>query len=604
MLERLEIQDFALIDAVRVEFGAGFNVLTGETGAGKSIVIDAIGALLGNRVGAADVRSGAAAARVAGTFALGAMRPALKAALDEAGIAPDSDGRLLLSREIAASGRTTARIQGRALSVGALQQVARLLVDIHGQGENLSLLRSNLQLDFLDRFAGLDELRQGMGQAWRALQAAQAELRHLRRDTRELAQRADLLAFQIQEIADAGLAPDEEDALRAEYRRLRHSTELVELTSGVLQALSDAAEPARPASAWVDEAVRALQRLAELDPEAEPHLRAGEEISARLEELVADARRYAEGLEQEPGRLLEVEARLDVIESLKRKYGDSVAEILAYADAAAAELAGIQTGEDRAVDLAAQVEALTGEAAARAAALSARRKAGAPDLVAAVHRELALLNMPNLAFDAAVTQEEAPEGVQVETEEGPRPLLCGPSGIDTVAFLISPNPGEPLKPLATIASGGEASRLLLALKSALAHADETPVLVFDEIEIGVGGRSGAVLGEKMWSLVRNHQVICVTHLPQVAAYADHHFFIRKETDGERTTTQVNALADDPQVAELAAMSGSSGSAAARGMRELRARAQRWKAERQEKPASPPQSSPSPRPSPQGEGAGR
>lgn len=586
MLERLEIHDFALIDAVRVEFGAGFNVLTGETGAGKSIVIDAIGALLGNRVGAADVRSGAAAARVAGTFALDAMRPALAEALAEVGIAPDSDGRLSLSREIAASGRTTARIQGRALSVGALQQVAGLLVDIHGQGENLSLLRSPLQLQFLDRFAGLDELRQRMAHTWRALQTAQAELGHLGQDTRALAQRADLLSFQIQEIADASLTPGEEDALRAEYRRLRHGAELVDLSGSVLQALSDAAtlassayEPARPAGVWVDEAVRSLRRLAELDPEAEPHLRAGQEISAQLEELAADMRRYADGLEQESGRLPEVEARLDVIESLKRKYGDSIVEILAYAEAAAAELTGIQTGEDRAADLAAQAERLTAETAARAAELSARRKAGAPDLVAAVQRELALLNMPNLAFDVAVTQEEAPAGIEVETEEGPRALLCGPSGIDTAAFLISPNPGEPLKPLATVASGGEASRLLLALKSALAHADETPVLVFDEIEIGVGGRSGAVLGEKMWSLVRNHQVICVTHLPQVAAYADHHFFIRKETADKRTTTQVTALADNAQVAELAAMSGATGAAAARGMRELRARAQRWKAER-------------------------
>ena len=593
MLERLEIHDFALIDDVRVAFGAGFNVLTGETGAGKSIIIDAIGALLGNRVGAADVRSGASAARIAGTFALGAVRPALAAALQEVGAALDGDGRLSLSREIAASGRTTARIQGRAIAVGALQQVASHLVDIHGQGENLSLLRPALQLDFLDRFGGLDDLRQQVAAAWRALQAAQTELRHLRQDTRELAQRADLLAFQTQEIADAGLGAGEEEALRTEYRRLRHSAELAALTAGVLEALSDADEPARPAGVWLDEAVRSLRRLAELDPETEPHLQAGQEISAQLEELAADMRRYADGLEQEPGRLPEVEARLDVIESLKRKYGDSIAEILAYAEAAAAELMGIQTGEDRAADLAAQAERLTAETAARAAELSARRKAGAPDLVAAVQRELALLHMPSMAFDVAVTQEEAPEGIVVATDEGPRTLLCGPSGIDTAAFLISPNPGEPLKPLATVASGGEASRLLLALKSALAHADETPVLVFDEIEIGVGGRGGAVLGEKMWSLVGSHQVICVTHLPQVAAYADHHFFIQKATTGSRTTTQVNALSGTAQVKELTAMSGSSGAAAERGMRDLRAQARRWKAEQAGAQASLPLAAPSP-----------
>ena len=578
MLEHLEIHDFALIDEVQVELGAGFNVLTGETGAGKSIVIDAIGALLGNRVGAADVRSGARTARVEGTFVLETVRPALAEALDEVGVSLDDGGRLLLSREIAASGRTTARIQGRAMPVGALQQVAGLIVDIHGQGENLSLLRSKLQLEFLDRFAGLDEVRQQVTHAYRASSAVQTEMRHLQRDRRELAQRSDLLIFQIQEITEASLSPGEEDALRGEYRRLRHSAELVDLSGQILEALSDAAEPARPANDWMGEAVKALQQLVELDPEAEPYLQVGQELSAQMEELVADMRRYAGSLDCEPTRLLEVEGRLDIIESLKRKYGDSIAEILAYAEQAATELTGIQTSEDRAEDIARELQRLTGELAARAVELSAKRKFGVGDLVAAVHRELTLLGMPHMQFDVAVTQEEVPQGLLVETEEGPQTLQCGQTGIDTVEFLISSNRGEPLKPLATIASGGEASRLLLALKAALAHVDETPVLIFDEIEIGVGGRSGAVLGEKLWSLVRNHQVICVTHLPQVAAYADQHFFIHKETADNRTATHVDALSPDERIDELAAMGGAAGAAAERSARELYDRAQRWKVE--------------------------
>ncbi len=576
MLERLEIKDFALIDEVQVEFGAGFNVLTGETGAGKSIVIDAIGALLGNRVGAAEVRSGAKTARIAGTFALPASLPDLEETLQEVGVSPDDGGRLLLSREIAASGRTTARIQGRALPVGVLQQVAGLLVDIHGQGENLSLLRSKVQLDFLDRFAGLSELRQQVTQSFHTLRTVQSELQHLQRDKREMAQRADLLAFQVQEIAEAGLSPGEEEELRTEFRRLRHGAELVDLTGRILDALSDAAEPARPASAWLGEAVRDLQHLTELDPEAADYLQTGQEIAAQVEELVADVRRYATGLEVEPGRMLEVEARLDIIDNLKRKYGDTVAEILQYADEAAVELSRLQSSEDRAEGLVNEEQRLRGELSATAAELSEKRKIAVKELAAAVHEELTLLGMPNMAFDAAVTQEEVPHGLSVETEEGPRSLQYGPTGIDTVAFLISPNRGEPLKPLAAIASGGEASRLLLALKSALAHADETPVLVFDEIEIGVGGRSGAVLGEKMWSLVENHQVICVTHLPQVAAYADHHCFVHKATNGSRTLTRVETLSAEQQVDELVAMSGSSGAAAERSMRELLTRAQRWK----------------------------
>lgn len=580
MLERLEIQNFALIDEVRVEFGAGFNVLTGETGAGKSIVIDAIGALLGNRVGAAEVRSGARTARIEGAFALSNVPPDLAEVLQEFDISLDDKNRLRLSREIAASGRTTARIQGRATPVGVLQQVAGQLVDIHGQGENLSLLRSKLQLDFLDRFAGLGELRQRLAQSFRMLRAVQSEVRHLRQDKRELAQRADLLAFQVQEISEAGLAPGEEDALRAEYRRLRHSAEIVDLTGAVLGALSDAAEPARPASDWLGDAVKDLERLSELDPDAEQFLKAGQEVSAQLEELVADVRRYTTGLEQEPGRMLEVEARLDIIESLKRKYGDTIADVLGYADEAAAELARVQSSEDRVADLAQQEQQLAGELAGCAAELSGNRKSAVSELVGAVHSELALLGMPNMVFDVAVTQEEVPQGLLIETEEGPRALQCGPTGIDTVEFLISPNQGEPLKLLATIASGGEASRLLLALKSALAHADETPVLVFDEIEIGVGGRSGAVLGEKMWSLVENHQVICVTHLPQVAAYADHHYFIHKAAESSRTRTHVDRLEADRQVDELVAMSGAVGAAAERGIRELLTRAQRWKLERE------------------------
>lgn len=576
MLERLEIKDFALIDEAQVEFGAGFNVLTGETGAGKSIVIDAIGALLGNRVGAAEVRSGARTARIEGTFTLSANHPELEETLQGVGVSPDDGGRLMLSREIAASGRTTARIQGRALPVGVLQQVAGLLVDIHGQGENLSLLRSKVQLDFLDRFAGLSDLRQQVTHCYRTLQSVQSELQHLQRDKREMAQRADLLAFQIQEIAEAGLSAGEEEGLRTEFRRLRHGAELVDIAGRILDALSDAAEPARPASAWLGEAVNDLQILTELDPETAHCLQTGQDIAAQLEELIADVRRYANALEQDPGRMLEVEGRLDIIDNLKRKYGDTVAEILKYADAAAEELSRLQSGEDRADGLVNEEQRLSSELSATAAELSERRKAAVKELAAAVHEELTLLGMPNMQFHAAVTQEEVPHGLRVETEEGPRALQCGPTGIDTVAFLITPNRGEPLKPLAAIASGGEASRLLLALKSAMAHVDETPVLVFDEIEIGVGGRSGAVLGEKMWCLVQNHQVICVTHLPQVAAYADHHYFVHKATNGSRTLTRVETLSAERQVDELAAMSGSSGATAERSMRELLARAQQWK----------------------------
>jgi len=575
MLESLEIHDFALIDHVTIDFGPGLNVLTGETGAGKSIIIDAIGALLGSRVGATDVRTGAQSARIDGTFVLQTVRPELKNLLLEAGLDLE-DGRLILSREIAATGRTTARVQGRTVPVSVLQQIGSLLVDIHGQSEHLSLLRPAVQLEYLDRFGRLDELRYRVGHTYRRLRQVQNELERLQRHERELAQRADLLSFQIREITEAGLQPEEEQQLLQEYTVLRNIERLAELFTRTLEALSDAEDPQQPAATLIAHAVTALEHAADLDSQAQPFSSTAHELLAQLEDLTSAVRRRAQQLERNPARLAQVEERLELIANLKRKYGDSVPDILAYAKKAADELDKIQYGQEHLDELIQQERKLRAELASYAAELSAWRKGAAKDLTLAVLRELSALNMPAAIFDVSVTQEEIPQGLEVETAEGVRSFQFGETGIDQVELLISPNPGEPLKPVTAIASGGEASRLLLALKSALAHADQTPALVFDEIEIGVGGRGGTVLGEKLWRLANHHQVICVTHLAPVACYADHHFHIRKEVQGERTVTTVQRLSGEAQLEELVVMTGTTSAAAYRTMNEVLVRVRRWK----------------------------
>jgi DNA repair protein RecN (Recombination protein N) len=433
-----------------------------------------------------------------------------------------------------------------------------------------------------------------------AVSALVAELRELRheltaldRDERELAHRVDLLTFQVNEIAAAAPRPGEEEALETERTRLANAERLTLLADTAYRALVGAGEPTargpRGALDSLRDAVAQVEELGRLDPARQG---AGEELAEMLymlEDQARDLRAYREQVEHDPERLAEIDDRVHLLRDLRRKYGATIEDVLAYAETAAAELESLTHREERAATLRTREEALLADIGRRATVLSAARRAAGVRLAASVERAIRQLEMGRARFEVSVTQQPHATGVPLPSAEPAGERMAFDSrGIDRVEFLIAPNAGEPLKPLAKIASGGETARLMLALKSILASVDATPTLVFDEVDVGVGGRSGQVVGEKLWGLTRDgtHQVICITHLPQIAAFAESHFKITKDQQGDHTRTTVANLDEQAQVEELAAMLGGlpvtpEALAAAARMRE---RIQHWKAERQ--PATP------------------
>ena len=559
MLAELTITNFAIVEKLYLCFAPGFNVLTGETGAGKSIIIDAVSAVLGGRIGSEEVRAGADRAQVEGLFLLEpTMQAALRPLLRQNGLEGDDDETLILAREIRASGRTIARVNGRAVTVGLLREIGQQLVDIHGQSEHLSLLRTREHLGLLDRYAGLEAQRRAVTERVRELRRVRQELASLLRDERELARRADLLAYQVDEITAARLEIGEEKELAQERIRLANAERIAALIVKVTDALHEGTEGQLSVADLLGNAYRNLAELTRIDASLQPHHQATEALAAQAEELVCDLRTYLGGIEFSPARLQVVEDRLDLIYRLKRKYGDSIADVLAFAEQAARELETITHSEERVEELEARQEALLREIGALAADLSRQRREAADRLAADIEAELDDLQMAHTRFAAAFEQADDPEGVFV----GNRRLAFDANGVDRVEFLISPNPGEPLKPLVRIASGGETSRLMLALKTVLSQADETPTLIFDEIDQGIGGRVGGIVGRKLWGLAGGntatslaHQVLCITHLPQLAGFGDAHFRVRKEVSGERTTTDVQRITGEERVEELSQMLG-------------------------------------------------
>lgn len=560
MLVELAIRDFAIIDATTIPFEGGFNALTGETGAGKSILIDALGAVLGERVGSDVVRSGAKAARVEATFEVtdDLARPEVAAALDEFGVAPE-DGVLILSREIGANGRSSARINGRTVTAGALARIGALLVDIHGQSDHLSLLRPAEHLEMLDRYAGLGAPRAKLAAVVAALRDVRTRIADITGNARERAQRADLLRFQVEEISAADLRPGEDDELLAERTVLANAERLAEdagFAYAVLSGGDDLAEDrgAPPAMQAIRLAVVRVRDMAGFDPAAAALAERLAEVGFLLEDVAAEIRDYRDRIEADPARLAAIEERLDLVKALKRKYGATVAEVIAFGEEAARELAGFDGAEANVDALRERESALRDEAGRRASELSARRRAAGEDLARAVEHSIAELNMGRSTFEVRVGQQESADGVPfVGPDGGEKMVAIDAAGADRVEFLLAANAGETPKPLARVASGGETARLMLALKSILSDADETPTLVFDEVDVGVGGRSGQVVGEKLWGLSSGHQVLVITHLPQIAAFADSHFRIAKEIEDGRTVSRVDPIAGTDRVEELAAM---------------------------------------------------
>ena len=542
-----------------MRFASGFNVLTGETGAGKSIIVDAVSLVLGSRADTEFIRSGASQASVEAIFVLdGEAQSSIVPLLERDGLEGDEPSVLILSREVRREGRNVCRVNGRAVPLKVLSGIGQHLVDIHGQTEHLSLMRVGEHADLLDRYGELWSLRNEVAALVRKLQGVRTELAALRSDERELARRVDLLQYQVGEIEAARLEPEEEQALVNERTLLSNAEQLRELADEAHLALYEGDEERASAVDLLQGSARALSGLARLDGSTGSLLQTAEALSYQLEDLCELLREYRERIEFDPRRLNLVEERLALIHSLQRKYGDRIEDVLAYASRAREELETIEHSEERIAELEVEEDRLLHLIGRAGAELSKRRREAGERLSAGIEAELDELSMARARFGVDLAWRDDREGAYVEG----RRVAFDCSGLDRVEFLIAPNVGEPLKPLVRIASGGETSRLMLALKTVLAQADRTPTLIFDEIDAGIGGRVGFVVGQKLWNLtegdggkVRSHQVLCVTHLPQLASYADLHFQVRKGVVGDRTVTRVHPLDGEDLELELASMLG-------------------------------------------------
>jgi len=551
MLQELRIRNFAIIEEIVLGFEPGLFVLTGETGAGKSIIVDAIEMLLGGRGDSNVIRSGEETASVEGDFvlendALAEVRPIL----EREGLW-DGETLLTLGREVRREGRNIARVNGRTVNLAILRDVGQILVDVHGQSEHLSLLRVREHLRLLDRFAGLEEERGKFSGMAEEFQRVRAELERIRAGEREAARRADMLQYQIGEIDAARIQPGEEKALLEERTRLANAEQLAQLADQAIAALDSESEENRPASDLLGEAARSLAALSKIDPSLNSARESSQAVLDQAAELARDLRVYRESIEFNPRRLEQVEERVELLRNLKRKYGETLDAVARHAQQARTELEGITHADQRRAELEAQEKTLLTDLGVLGAELSRARRSAADELGRGIETELADLKMAGAKFSVDQTWREDPEGAFV----GERRVAFDSTGLDGIEFLVAPNPGEGLKPLVKVASGGETSRLMLAMKSVLARADRTPTLIFDEIDQGIGGRVGMTVGRKLWRLTPRHQVLCVTHLPQLAAYGDQHLHVEKTVQGKRTLTRVQKLEGKERVSELAAMLG-------------------------------------------------
>ena len=548
MLAELHIRDFAIISEINISFSPGFNAFTGETGAGKSIIIDALDLVLGGRASPDMVRTGASSSLIQAMFVLeGDVLREVSELLESNGLDPSEE--LIITREISSSGRSSARINGSLVPVTLLRQLGENLVDITGQSEHLVLLRPSAQRDVLDHYAGATDLRSEVSQLYNEIRQVQSELDALVSGQREAERRADMLRYQIEEISSADLQPGEDEELLKRRNLLANAEKLAQLADNAYQSLYSSSTSAID---QLQQAQSLLEELVRFDNSLSSNLDMISEAVVAVEEASLSIRRYRDSIEFDPGMLEVVEERLDLINRLKRKYGATIEEILQYRDSAEAELSDIQNSDEKIRKLETQLENLRQQLAQKAKALSSIRSKAAKDLGRKIEQELKDLLMTNAQIEIRVGYKQPSDySISIDgTEVG-----IDQTGADDIELLVSPNPGEPLKPIAKVASGGEISRIMLAIRTVLSAADNTPTLVFDEVDVGIGGRSGRIVGEKLAGLASNHQVIAITHLAQVAAYADTHFKITKVIQDNLTTTRVDKLDREGIRHELAAMLG-------------------------------------------------
>jgi DNA repair protein RecN (Recombination protein N) len=556
-LLELTVSDLALIDRLRLTLGPGLNVITGETGAGKSLLIDALGLVRGARADTGLIRHRADAARVEALF-------------DRL---PEP---LIAVREVATGGRSTARLDDLATTAARLAEEVGPLVEIHGQHDQQRLLDERWQRDLLDAFGGHGPARTAMAdvvERWRANRAALAELAI---DPRELARRVDLLEHEVSEVAAARLRSGEADEIRARLSAAQHGEAIARGAAAVREALTADGAGARDATAI---AVREARGLARLDPRFERSAERLSGLEAEFDDVASEIRDLADGIEHDPGTLAALEERLGTIYALERRYGDGEAAVIAHGERAQAELERLGGLDQERARREREDAALLEGVAVAAAALSEARRTAAKALSSAVGVVLEELGFPAGVFEVALGRRIAGADEAAIELDGDA-VAFDVSGADQVIYRLSPNPGEPARPLARIASGGEMSRVALAIKSVLAEVDDTPVLVFDEIDAGIGGRSADPVGRSLWALARRHQVLCVTHLPQIAAHADAQYRITKRERDGRTVTEIERLDHEGRIVELAQMLGGEvgGAATRASARELLDRAEAWRGE--------------------------
>ncbi|WP_444685678.1 DNA repair protein RecN [Alkalicoccus luteus] len=547
MLLELTIRNFAIIEELTVSYEEGLTVLTGETGAGKSIIIDAIGLLIGGRGSVDFVRHGSKRAEIEGIFTVDGEAKELDHYLEDAGV-PIEEGSIILRREITGAGKSICRINGKLTTLAVLRQIGQQLVDIHGQHEHQQLMQTDKHRMFLDRFAeenlaaSLKEYRE----MYTRFQKKRTQLKALSENEQEMAQRLDLIRYQHEEITNAELKPREDEELAEEKQRLANSEGLYKTVHGSYEALYGEGKGLE----WVMTAMNQLEEAAEMDPSLAELKETVTNNYYLLEEASFTMREYYDAIEFDPERLNEIEARLSEISQLKRKYGTSVEEILEYAASIEEELDNLTNKDERLHEWEKELEAAAEDLLVEASNMSSIRKKAAAGLEDAIHQQLVDLYMNDTVFQTSVTPRD-PGSMAASALVKQHPFT--EYGIDDVEFQVATNKGEPLKPLAKIASGGEISRMILALKSILAKHEGVTSLIFDEVDTGVSGRVAQAIAEKIHRIAEGSQVLCITHLPQVAAMADTHLYISKYGQDGRTITSVHPLTQEEQTEEIGRM---------------------------------------------------
>jgi DNA repair protein RecN (Recombination protein N) len=559
MLTTIRIKNLALVLDLTLELQPGCNVITGETGAGKSIIIGALNLILGERADRSLIRSGSDSCSVEAVFDVKKLRVPLKSFLEENGLEPCEENQLVLKRTFTTTGTNRQFVNGSATTLNVLATIGEWLVDMHGPHDHQSLLHPAKQLLILDAFGGLEKEREAFGKLISQRAAIEAEKSKLIVDEKTYAQQLDLLRFQVKEISSARLQPGEDESVEENFQRASNAAKLLQLSQATLDLLSENENSLLTQAAVIG---RTLQELQRVDAGAANLIEFHSQAAGAWRELQSELARYAEKVEVDPTQLRQLEERMDLLRSLKRKYGATLAEVIAFGDGVKIKLQSLEGRDAELARLNAALEKLDAEISSVGKKLSAARKKVIPQLAKAVSKQLDDLGFKQSKFDVIIKTDlvgdEVPSLKSKSEIDQSRLALAATikqTGLDEIEFQFAPNPGEPAKPLHAIASSGEMARVMLAIKTVLAAEDEIPVLIFDEVDANVGGETANAVGEKMKQIAARRQVLCITHLPQVAAPADAHYIVTKQIRDGRTISEIALLTKKERVTELARMLG-------------------------------------------------